>query len=313
MTQKRTLVIGELNADLIVTGLPRLPALGEELVCGGFERRMGSSSAIFAVNLANLGVQVDFLGVVGNDDTGRFVVQTVENGSVGTQNIIWRDDIQTGVTISLSFAHERAMITYPGSIESLTLDDVDLDLLSGYDHLHVASYFLQRGLQPGLKDLFKRALAEGLTVSFDTGWDPQASWGEDLFEILQYTTVFLPNESEALALSGAADVETALRRLQRRVPCTVAKLGMKGAAALDAEGSLISAPAYQVSVADTTGAGDSFDAGFVYAFLFENYPLHDALRFANARGALAVTRIGGTVPSPSASEVDAFITEHGKL
>ncbi len=313
MTQKRTLVIGELNADLIVTGLPRLPTLGEELTCDGFERRMGSSSAIFAVNLANLGVQVDFLGVVGHDDTGRFVVQQVANGSVGTENVIWRDGVQTGITISLSFAHERAMITYPGSIENLTLDDIDLDLLSEYDHLHVASYFLQRGLQPGLKELFKRALVDDLTVSFDPGWDPQASWGEELFEILQYTTVFLPNESEALALSGAADVETALRRLQRRVPFTVAKLGMKGAAALDAEGSFISAPAYQVNVADTTGAGDSFDAGFVYAYLFENYPLHDALQFANARGALAVTRVGGTVPAPSASEVDAFITEHRKL
>jgi sugar/nucleoside kinase (ribokinase family) len=308
---KRVLVVGELNIDLIVTGLKQMPVLGQELICSGFERVMGSSSAIFAVKLAHLGPQVDFIGLIGDDDEGHFVVEQLRANGIGTHHIVCRSDVQTGVTISLSFATDRAMITYPGAMTELAINDINLTLLSQYDHLHVASYFLQQGLQPGLKTLFQRTRQEGLTISFDTGWDPHAAWGQELYSLLQYVDIFFPNRDEARALTNTEDDIAALRTLSKAVRQVVIKLGQQGALTLDEVGRPLHVPGFPVTVVDTTGAGDSFNAGFVYAGLFQKRSLLQAMRFANACGALAVSSVGGATEAPSAAEVEAFISRQG--
>ena len=99
---KRILVIGELNVDLIVSGLASLPALGRELTCTGFSRALGSSSAIFARALAGLGAQVDFVGKVGDDDNGRFMVAQLQEIGIGTDGVVSDPAVQTGITISLT-------------------------------------------------------------------------------------------------------------------------------------------------------------------------------------------------------------------
>ena len=145
---KRILVIGELNVDLIVSGLPSLPVLGQELLCDDFQMALGSSSTICASWLATLGAAVDFWGKVGRDLYGEFVVSELERRGIGMNGITLDSDIRTGVTVSLTYPHDRALFTYLGSIAALRLDDLDLSLLAQYDHLHSASIFLQRGLRP---------------------------------------------------------------------------------------------------------------------------------------------------------------------
>lgn len=310
---KKILVIGELNTDLIMTGLPHLPVLGQEILCAGFSRVLGSSSAIFAVKLARLGAAVDFMGLVGDDDDGRFLIEQLRANGVNADRVMRRANLRTGVTLSLSLATDRAMVTYLGAMAALRVADLDLSCLVGYDHLHMASYFLQCGLRPDLARLFDAARQSGLSISFDTGWDPLAQWGADLFEALDYVDIFLPNESEALALGETDDLPTALHRLTRPDRQVVVKLGAEGCVALTGAEQVLHLPPFPITPVDTTGAGDSFDAGFVYARLVAQQPLAEAMRFANACGALAATVVGGATHAPTAAEVAAFIAAHPEV
>jgi sugar/nucleoside kinase (ribokinase family) len=305
---KRILVIGELNVDLIVSGLPSLPVLGQELLCGDFQMALGSSSAICASWLVALGAAVDFWGKVGCDLYGDFVVSELERRGIGTNGLIRDPGIRTGVTVSLTYPQDRAMFTYLGSIAALSLDDLDLSLLARYDHLHSASIFLQRGLRPGLPALYRAAKEAGLTTSLDSGWDPEEQWGCDIFTVLPYVDFFVPNEVEALHFTGASTVEEAATELSRYAGTVVVKLGREGALAQAGE-QVWKVPGFKVEVVDTTGAGDAFNAGFMYAHIVEGRPMPDALHFANACGAIAVTTVGGATAPLSAAAVDAFIKE----
>lgn len=305
---KRILVIGELNVDLIVSGLPSLPVLGQELLCDDFQMALGSSSAICASWLVALGAAVDFWGKVGRDLYGEFVVSELERRGIGTNGIIRDPGIRTGVTVSLTYPHDRALFTYLGSIAALRLDDLDLSLIARYDHLHSASIFLQRGLRPGLPALYRAAKEAGLTTSLDSGWDPEKHWGHDIFAVLPYVDFFVPNEVEALHLTGASTVEEATTELSRYAGTVVVKLGREGALAWACE-QMWKVSGFEAKVVDTTGAGDAFNAGFMYAHIVEGRSMSDALRFANACGAIAVTTIGGPTAPPSAAAVDAFIKE----
>jgi sugar/nucleoside kinase (ribokinase family) len=305
---RRIVVIGELNVDLIVSGLPTLPVLGQELLCDDFQMALGSSSAICASWLVALGAAVDFWGKVGHDPYGDFVVSDLERRGIGTDGVIRDPDIRTGVTVALTYPQDRAMFTYLGSIAALRLDDLDLSLLARYDHLHSASIFLQRGLRPGLPALYQAAKEAGLTTSLDSGWDPEERWGRDIFEVLPHVDFFVPNEVEALHFTGASTIEEAAAELSRYARTVVVKLGREGALARAGE-QVWKAPGFDVEVMDTTGAGDAFNAGFMYAHIVESRLMPNALRFANACGAIAVTTIGGPTAPPSAGEVDAFIKE----
>jgi len=305
---RRILVIGELNVDLIFRGLPSLPVLGQELLGDDLQMALGSSSAICASWLAALGAAVDFWGKVGRDLYGEFVVGELERRGIGTDGVIRAPDIRTGVTISLTYPNDRAMLTYLGSIAALRLDDLDLSRLARYNHLHSASIFLQRGLRPGLPTLYRTAKESGLTTSLDSGWDPEEQWGRDIFDVLPYVDFFVPNEVEALYFTGASAVEKAVAELSRCAGAVVVKLGREGALAQAGE-QVWKAPGFEVEAMDTTGAGDAFNAGFMYAHIVEGRPIPDALRFANACGAFAVTTIGGPTAALSAAEVEAFIEE----
>ena len=154
-----------------------------------------------------------------------------------------------------------------------------------------------------MQDLFELAHRTGLTTSLDTGWDPEERWaGDKLLDLLDLVDIFFPNKVEACAITGAGDAELALRELGQRTMLVVVKQGAEGAMALhDAE--IVRSPGFKVDVADTTGAGDSFDAGFLFAHMVQGQPLEDALRFANACGALSATGYGGTAAQPTHRQV----------
>ena len=303
---RKVLVIGELNVDLIISGLPSLPALGQELTCTGFSRALGSSSAIFSRALAGLGAQVDYMGKVGDDDNGHYMVAQLEEVGIGTQGVIIDPAVQTGVTISLTYPDEKAQITYLGSIADYCLADVNLDALGDYAHLHMASMYLQDGLRPDFPELLGRAKEFKLTTSLDPGWDPQERWNGVLSEALSYVDILFVNEHEVKAIAHTDSIRQASTDLAQRVNRVVTKLGAEGALMADADG-VLTAPAFSVEVVDTTGAGDSFNAGFVYKYVVEGGSKEEALRFANACGGIAATRVGGASSVPSVADVEAFL------
>lgn len=293
------LVLGELNADLILRGDVE-PAWGQtEKLIDDAALTLGSSSAIFAAGAARLGLDVVFAGVVGDDLLGHFCRAELAARGVDTAGVVVDPRQCTGMTVILQRPDDRAMLTFPGAIAALTCEQVPAALLDAARHIHVGSYYLQSALQPDLPALFARARQRGATTSLDTNWDPSERWA-GLAALLQEVDILLPNEAEACGIARTPDWRSGLEALAAVVPVVALKRGADGAAAARCEERAdVAAPA--VDVVDAVGAGDSFDAGFVYGML-QGWPLERALRLAVACGALSTRAAGGTAAQPSLEE-----------
>ena len=297
------LVAGEINADLVLSGVSPFPALGREVLVSESELVLGSASAICASGLARLGNRVVFSGKVGDDLFGRFCLDEMSRSGIGLDPVIIDEGTTTGITVSISSGRDRALVTCLGAIAAFAAEDVSDAAFDGASHLHVAGFFLQTRLRAGLPELFRRARRRGLTTSLDCGHDPAGEWRGGLEEALEETDLFFPNQEEIRAISGREDLEDALRSFgATRV---VAKLGPAGAAVLDG-GSMVRVEAPDVDVVDTTGAGDSFDAGFLHAWL-RGRPLEECLRYGVTAGSLSTRALGGTKAQATLAELEEFL------
>ena len=301
----RIAVIGELNADLIASGLASAPRLGHEVLADDFRTVLGSASAIFACGVARLQHPVTFFSLVGDDELGRFCLETLRKEGISTEHIRTVSQARTGVTISLSTRSDRALVTMLGLISRLRYADLDLEALRGHKHLHLTSYFLQTGLRPSFPRLLRHARKLGLTTSFDPNSDPSASWGREIWSAIAEATILFVNKEEALLLTRQRTIPAALEQLARRTSCVVIKLGRGGAVAADGK-ERAKAPGFDISAVDTTGAGDSFAAGFVHAYV-SGRNLHQCLVEGNACGALSALQVGGTAGQPRLGQLSRFL------
>jgi len=298
------LVAGEINVDLILSGDVE-PAFGQaEKWVEEAALTVGSSSAIFACGAARLGLRVLFCGLCGDDLFGKFMLDEMARRAVDVSAVKIRAGKRTGVGVILNRGEDRAIFTYPGLIPVFQAADVDDVWLRKSRHLHVASYFLQTGLQPGLPGLFERAHSFGLTTSLDTNYDPAEQW-QGLERTLAHTDVFFPNQVEACALSGAADVDQAAALLSEQVGLLGIKLGAAGGLGVS-PGQRVRASAVPVQVVDTVGAGDSFDAGFLYGYL-NGWSLEQTTRLAAVCGSLSTRGRGGVDCQPTLAEATACL------
>lgn len=304
MKQYDVLVAGEINPDLILTGNVN-PEFGQvEKLVASYTLAVGSSSAIFACGAARLGLRVAFIGLCGDDAFGRFMLDEMQKRNVDVSNVITRTDGQTGLSVILNNKADRAILTHSGLIADLQASDIPDSLLRRTRHLHVASYFLQTKLQPDLPALFQRAHSFGLTTSLDTNYDPSEKWiGFD--KLLSATDIFLPNKTEALSITRSDDIESAAKQLANKSKIVAIKLGADGAA-LQTKDKTIFVPSIPVNIIDTIGAGDSFDAGFLYGYL-NDWDLEKSLQLAAVCGALSTQASGGTAAQPTLDEALAFL------
>jgi len=203
------------------------------------------------------------------------------------------------VRIARSFG--RAILTYAGTIADLRTDLIDPARLELARHVHVSSFFLQRGLAPELPALFGRVRAGGATTSVDPNWDPSERWDGGLRDVLGHTDVFLPNATEASRIAGIDGLDDAVLALAERAGVVVTKGGADGALAAHGE-RLVRAAAPTIDALDTTGAGDAFDAGYLASMLAGD-PLERSLAIANACGALSTRAVGGVDAQPTMDEV----------
>jgi len=300
-------VIGELNVDLVASGLMTEPKLGQEIVADGFEITLGSASAIFASGLSRLGRGVTFVSRVGADEFGRFCIDALSKRGISTEGILVSRESRTGVTMVMSTRQDRALVTYLGAIAELSLEDIPLNALDGHRHLHLTSYYLQTALQPDFGRLMDEAKQRGMTTSFDPNSDPDQGRNERIFEVLKSTDILFLNEPEAKLLSWQNDVRSACQRLGRFCPLVVVKQGGEGAIAYR-NGEFVTAAGFRVDAIDTTGAGDSFAAGFVHAFL-DGGKTGACLTVGNACGALSATKPGGTGGQPDIAELNEFVSK----
>ncbi|MFZ0301715.1 MAG: sugar kinase [Terracidiphilus sp.] len=286
-------IAGEINLDLILYGLPEVMPLERELLASDFRPTLGSSSAIVAHNLAALGVSVGFITRLGDDALGSMALERLaEKGVDLTRVNRISGGTSTGVTILLNHEGKRHILTYPGTMFEMAAADLDMAYLASGRHFHLSSLYLHKALQPDLPRIFRQLKSEGLTLSLDTNDDPEDRWSGALDELLGIVDIFLPNEDEACRISGQPDAESAIESLGKRVPLVAVKCGKRGALVQAASQRWL-VPAEPVAPLDTIGAGDSFDAGFLAAYLRGETPDACAV-FGNRTAALSTLRPGGT-------------------
>ncbi len=301
-------VVGELNLDIILSGLPENLELDREHLASEMSVTLGSSSAIFANNLALLGNEVGFSSSIGSDEFGEICLQRLGESGTDLSGVRRFPGKQTGLTVIIPRSTQRYILTYPGTIAELRFADLDLEYVCRARHFHLSSYFLQRALRPQVADLFRHAKQAGLSTSLDTNDDPSEEWSDDLSAVLKYVDVLLPNEQEACKIAHTNDAKSAARILAKRVPLVVIKLGRNGAMAQRAD-EVFSAPALTCPAIDAVGAGDSFDAGFVHQYI-RDATIEECLKFGNITGALSVTRAGGTEAFREKSHRESFLQKN---
>lgn len=286
-------VVGELNVDILLNQMSGLPEVGEEILAGKMNVTLGSSSAIFAANISTLGIRTAFLGKIGNDSFGDTVLSSLQKMQVNTNAILFSKSSKTGASIALNYDNDRAMITFPGAMEELSVSDVTDNYLENANHLHVSSIFIQPNIKEELVLLFSRAKQKGMTTSLDVQSDPAEKWEFDFERVLPLVDVFLPNNHELMGIAHKQNIEEAIEVLKPYTNTLVVKMGIDGSLGIRKDERITYTPYLNKHVVDAIGAGDSFNAGFISAFI-RGKSLGDCLQLGSICGAVNTTAAGGT-------------------
>jgi sugar/nucleoside kinase (ribokinase family) len=310
------LVVGEINPDIVIADPAPVPVFGEvERIVDSITMTVGSSSAIFACGAARLELRVAFCGVVGDDPFGRFTLDAMAARGIDVSACTVDHARPTGATVILTSGRDRAILTAMGTIGALEVDAVPPRLLDRARHVHSGGFYLQETSGGRLPGFFGAARARGLTTSFDTNWDPTERWDSGVLEMLRAADVFIPNEAEARRIARVDDAGEAARMLAAAGsagrsdggPLVVVKCGAAGALACRIGEPLVRVPAMPVETIDTTGAGDSFNAGFLRAWL-DGADVGESLEFAATCGAISTRQIGGVDGQPTLVEARAALS-----
>lgn len=262
-------VIGNIQLDVLASPVTALPSPGGDTVIDRIAVRTAGAAGNVSLALAALGARHRLFGVVGDDDAGRWVAAELERLSLAHDLRIVPGET-TGISIALEAPQrERAFLTAHGVLSTYGIADVPPDALAA-DLVLLTGYFSLPGLRgEGTRELLQKAKATGAQTFFDTGWDPEEWRGgaaREVLSMLPLVDVFLPNEPEALALTGETDPAKAAVALATHCPgWVIVKLGPRGLLASGPNGETLNIAAPSVQAIDTTGAGDSLAAGLLAA------------------------------------------------
>ncbi len=293
------IVVGSSTVDLVFTGLTELPQLGKNVYSDNFLMTPGESY-ISAVSLHRLGLKVGWAVDLGNDDFSQFVLQSARNEGLDESLFILHNRPYRRVSVAASFPGDRAFITYydpdpsiPAAISALAKSNAQVLLIPGL----YSGEFLPLGKK--IADLKKMKLVMDGNSTGGTFHDKSGSTA--IQKAIRSVDIFLPNALEARRLTSEQDLDIAIRRLGELCPLVVIKDGVNGSLAYT-NNQVIHIPAIPVEPVDTTGAGDNFNAGFLYAWL-DSQPIETCLKWGNIVGGLSTCALGGTQRKISCSEV----------
>jgi sugar/nucleoside kinase (ribokinase family) len=297
------MVVGDLFAELVMSGFSSWPGrVGEELFAERFCREIGGGAAITACGLAKLGAKVGVVGVVGETD-GQWLINRLESRGVNTSAIHRTSHEPTAVTVSVSSAKDRTFLTYMGAnreLPAILQQIASRGEFTKARHIHLA--FAPKPAEAD--NLFKEIVSQDCTLSLDVGWHPEWLSDSHSREALRSVNIFFPNEREAALMTGETDPRLILQDFGKMGLRTVAlKLGRAGAALL-CDGTITFCEPIMIQSLDTTGAGDCFDAGFLYAWLRGDNP-QNCLKAGTICGALSTRCLGGIDGFPTVAEMDA--------
>jgi len=304
--------LGELNIDLILNRIDGFPEIGKEILADDCVMTLGSSTAIFAANAASFGCDVAFLGMVGNDDFGQYISKSLSSRGVDTSMLIRSDKYNTGITVVMNYQQDRANVTYPGAMSHMGFEEIGKADFRETRHVHISSLFLQSQLQNDIVKVLKFIKQSGATISLDTQWDPSEKWDVDFRKILPLIDVFMPNEQELMALTGMPSLGEAISAVSDLVNVMVVKCGSRGSVMIIHGRDRREIPALlNNSPVDCIGAGDSFNAGFISAYV-HGTPLEDCQDMGNLTGAISTTAAGGTGAFASVDSIKNAASSFGK-
>jgi len=303
----RIVAVGEVAVDVIATGMPRIPKKWSEVeIIENFGLYPAGSAGYFAQCLARLGMGCSLVGKIGADQFGEFLLAEFRKEKVDTRFLKISKTDETAITLLLVLRNRKkiSFVTRPPPIES---SDIDLGCLTGASHLHFSGYLMVPSMwgKPTIS-LMKRARDEGLQTSLDTQMSITGNWKKPLSGVLEYVDLLFLDEDEARKVSGVSSLKRAGRILLKRGPRTVVvKLGKKGCRIFTGDED-ITVPGYAVKALSTVGAGDAFDAGYLYSTTM-SWPLARRGAFANGVAALSCTAVGCKHGIKGATQVMRFI------
>jgi len=303
----RVLFIGDINVDVMMGGMESLPVVDREVTCQSYDVVMGASTVLCACAYRSLGGEAAIVGLVGQDEYGDFMLRGLAGFGIATDLVQRTDRVRTGVTVNLIYESTRTQVTYPGTIAAFEGPDLEEAVFQGFDHVHCGGVYLQTSFKPRITALLRLARKLGLTTSLDPQWDSTERW-QYMDEWMPLLTWLFVNQDEAVSISKAASVEEACRWLAARTHCPLVKMGKDGALIWNGEQVQV-VPSWPVEVVDTTGAGDSFDAGFLYATLEKKLAPVEGARFATAVAARSCMFVGGVNARSSCEDVLRFMEE----
>jgi ribokinase len=306
----RVLVAGDANVDIVLRG-DVVPRFGQaEQLLDTADLTLGSSAGIVASGLAKLGIPTTLVATVGDDEFGRLTRGWLSEVGVDVSSVAVHPTLPTGLSVILSASADRSILTLLGSIPTLSGDTV-LAAATGASHVHFASFFLLPGLAAELPSVLRSLRSRGITTSLDTNWDPAERWA-GLAAVLPLVDILLPNIKElrafagALAVTGDSDEDLA-RGLAALGPRVVVKAGREGGWSVATDSPVVRANALVLDALDTTGAGDSFDAGYLAALASGVGSEAERLRWAAVAGSLSTRAAGGTPAQATLPELTAHL------
>jgi len=236
------------------------------------------------------------VGALSGDSFGAFMRDCLNDGGVDTLHLREVQE-KTAVTLCLNKdGGDRSILTYMGAMDTVKASWLE-SLLPHTRHLHICSFYLLKSLQSEYPALARKAKEHNVTISLDTNWDPDEKWDGGIRDLLPFVDIFLPNEQELMCITGKDNVQDALRYAGEHVPIIAVKCGGDGAYAY-CKGEIHKCEAMPITVADTVGAGDSFNGGFIYGFL-NGLSIEDCLKAGTTCGSLNASQQGGTSGQPT--------------
>lgn len=308
--------LGILVADAIAKVVDDIPEKGKLMPVNQLSLHTGGCAANTAMDLTKIGISASIIGKVGKDGFGDFLVNALKNSGVNTDGLAAKDGINTSASVVLSASNgERTFLHCYGSNADLTYEDIDFNIIKNSKILFIAGTNLMPKFDgvPCSKVL-KKAKDMGVYTALDTAWDATGRWMDIVEPSLPYLDLFIPSYDEAKMIAGKEEPEEiADVLLSKGVKLAVIKLGKDGCFIKNIDGEKYTIPTYSdIIVIDTTGAGDSFAAGFITG-LVKGWDLCKCGKFANAVGTHCVMEVGSSTGIKSMEEILKFMKKYEKV
>lgn len=263
----------------------------------------GGPCATALVAAAKLGVSSAYMGTIGDDSFGRFMLGDLEKWGVGTRYVRRVPDAVSFHAVVLLNRQNasRTCIWSRGTVEPPGESDVNVDVLKHAKVLHLDGHMLEAARYAA-----KRCKELGVKVSYDAG-----GMYPGVDKLLPYADYLIPSEEFALKVTGAENAEDAAHKLMQtyRPEIVVITQGPRGGLILD-ENGLRRYDIYDVKVVDSNGSGDTFHGAFIAARI-KGMDADDACKYASAAASIKCTRIGARYAMPTDEECRMFLKERG--